>query len=281
VISFIRRFKMGVDPKKPRKILVVHGVQSGRDEDINAHKEIKELVISRLGGVPLEFETDIYRYENINDKAQNMLKKILDIFFEKLTDKIPFGKLLGTVIENGVDVVGDVVIKLKEGGTAATIRDGLIEKIENIYDEGNPLYVVAHSLGSIYAFDAVNRLVKDDRYFDRDDRKTWPVQGLVTMGSPIGLSVFKREEVSQFGLGRHYFRWINYWARTDPVVSGNFYGKPLEGYQIAEKFNINNKESGWFIKDHVVDIGKAWLMAHTGYWDNAAIGDDLVALITS
>lgn len=272
---------MGVDPKKPRKILVVHGVQSGQDKDINLHKDIEELVFSRLVGLPLKFETDIYKYENINDKAQNKLKKILDMFFEKLTDKIPFGKLLGTVIENGVDVVGDVVIKLEEGGTAATIRDGLIEKIENIYDEGNPLYVVAHSLGSIYAFDAVNRLVKDDRYFDRDDRKTWPVQALVTLGSPIGLSMFKRNKVAPFGIGRHYFRWVNYWARTDPVVSGNFYGKPLEGYQIAEKFNIYTEKSGWFIQDRILDIGKTWLMAHTGYWDSGSIGDDLVTLITS
>ncbi len=272
---------MGVDPNKIRKILVVHGVQSGRNEDINVHKDIKELVVSRLGGVPLKFETDIYRYENISDKAQSKVKKILDIFLDKLIGKIPFGNLLGSVIENGVDIVGDVVIKLKGGSTAETIRDGLIEKIESIYEEGNPLYVVAHSLGSIYAFDAINQLIKNKNYFDRNSRKTWPVQALVTMGSPIGLSMFQRNRVTPFGIGRHFFRWINYWARTDPVVSGNFYGKPHEGYQIAEKFNINKEKSGWAIKDSILDIGKSWLMAHTGYWDNAAIGDDLVALIES
>jgi hypothetical protein len=273
---------VAVDPNKPRKILVVHGVQSGQDEDINVHKDIKELIISRLGGVPLKFETDIYRYENVSDKAQSKVKKILSIFFNKLTKRIPFGNLLGTVIENGIDVVGDVVIKLKGGSTAEVIRDGLIKKIESIYGEGNPLYIVAHSLGSIYAFDAVNQLIKNKNYFNRDTRKTWPVQALVTMGSPIGLSMFKRNKVSQLGMdGRHYFRWINYWARTDPVVSGNFYGKPKQGYQIAEKFDISNKKSGWGIKDSILDIGKSWLMAHTGYWDNAAIGDDLVALIES
>ncbi len=272
---------MGVDPKKPRKILVVHGVQIDRDEDINSHETIRELVTSRLNGIPVQFETDIYRYENINDKAQKKLKKILNVFLNRLTKKIPFGKLIGTVIHYGVDLVGDVIIKLKDGSTAMTIRDGLIEKIENIYEEGNPLYIVAHSLGSIYAFDAINQLIKDDRYFDRNNRKKWPVQALVTMGSPIGLSMFGRDTVIPFGQGRHYFRWVNYWARTDPVVSGNFYGKPLEGYQIAEKFTTNTKKSGWLIQDRVLDIGKAWLMAHVGYWDNASIGDDLVSLITS
>lgn len=272
---------MGVDPNKPRKILVVHGVQSGRNEDINVHKDIEKLVTSRLGDLPLEFETDIYKYENINDEAQGKLKKILDIFFDKLLNKIPFGNLIGSVIENQVDVVGDVIIKLKEGSTAAAIRNGLVERIESIYEEGNPLYLVAHSLGSIYAFDAVNQLIKDNKYFNRDHRTTWPVQALVTLGSPIGLSMFKRDKVTPFGIGRKYFRWANYWARTDPVVSGSFYGKPQEGYQIAEKFTTSTSESGWFIQDHVVDIGQAWLKAHTGYLKDDSVGYDLTTLITS
>ncbi|MCK4422017.1 hypothetical protein KAW48_09485 [candidate division WOR-3 bacterium] len=272
---------MGVEPQKPRKILVVHGVQTGRDEDINSHETIRELIINRLNGIPIRFETDIYKYENINDKAQKKLKKILDFFLKRLTDKVPFGKLLGSVVDSGVDLVGDVVIKLKEDSTAMTIRNGLIKKIEKIYNEGNPLYIVAHSLGSIYAFDAVNQLIKDNRYFDRTSRRTWPVQGLITLGSPIGLSMFKRNTVKNLGVGTKYFRWINYWARTDPVVSGNFYGKPHEGYQIAEKFTTDSEKSGWLIQDRVVETGKAWLMAHVGYWDNAAIGDDLVTLIAN
>ncbi len=273
---------MPVIPQKPRKILVVHGVQAGSDEDINSHETIRELVTDRLNGVPVEFETDIYRYENINDKAQKRLKKLLGVFLDRLIKQIPFGKLLGNVTYYGVDLVGDVIIKLKEGTTAKAICDGLIEKVENIYEQGNPLYIVAHSLGSIYAFDAINKLIKDNgEYFKRESRKTWPVQALVTMGSPIGLSMFKRNKVQDLGPGNKYFRWINYWARTDPVVTGSFYGKPLEGYQIAEKFTTDTKKSGWLIQDRVVDLGKAWLMAHTGYWDNAAIGDDLVTLITS
>lgn len=272
---------MSVKSTKPRKILCVHGVQTGRDDDINRHEVLKELIIDRLNNRPLAFEIEMYKYENINDEAQKKLKKVLDVFLKKLTDKVPFGKLLGSIVYQGVDLVGDVLIKLKEGNTARIILNDLIRKIEQIYQEGNPLYIVAHSLGSIYAFDAVNQMIKDSQYFDPNSRRTWPVQALVTMGSPIGLSMFKRKTVKKLGEGRHNFRWINYWARTDPVVSGSFYGKPYEGYQIAERFATNTKECGWFIQDRVLDIGKTWLMAHAGYWQDAGIGDDLVTLISS
>jgi hypothetical protein len=209
------------------------------------------------------------------------MKKVLDVFLLKLTDKIPFGQLLGSLLYQGVDLVADVIIKLKEDSTAKTIGDGLVEKIEQIYQEGYPLYIVAHSLGSIYAFDAVNQLIKNPHYFDRNSRRTWPVQALVTMGSPIGLSMFKRKKVTNIGDGRHFLRWINYWTRTDPVVSGTFYGKPNEGYQIAERFATNTPKCGWFIQDRVLDLGKTWLMAHAGYWEDPGIGDDIVSLISS
>ncbi len=272
---------MSVDPSKSRKILVVHGVQTGRDKDINAQELIKKLIINRLNGIPVDFDTEMYRYENINDKAQEKLRKTFDLFLSNLTKEISFAKLLGIAVDKGIDLVGDVVIKCRDGSTAKVICDGLIKKIEDIYEEGNPLYIVSHSLGSIYAFDAVNQLIKDERYFNRDSRRTWPVQALVTMGSPIGLSMFDRNVVEELGAGRKYFRWMNYWARTDPVVSGNFYGKPIEKYQIAEKFTTNSETSGWLIQDRVIDTGEAWLMAHIAYWNNADIGDDLITLITS
>jgi hypothetical protein len=185
------------------------------------------------------------------------------------------------VSDAAADLVGDVVIALEDGSTAAKIRAGLRERILETFEEGNPLYLVAHSLGTIYALDVVNALMKEEGIFDRESRKTWPVQALITMGSPVGLSMFKRSKVTQLGEGRRFFRWANYWARTDPVVSGSFYGKPQQGYHIASRFITSSETSGWFIQDRVVDIGKVWLLAHSGYWDHAPIGDDLARLITS
>ncbi len=124
---------MPVDSKKSRKILVVHGIQTGSNKDINSHKAIEKLVTERLDGVPVEFETDIYRYENINDRAQKRFKKLLGVFLDRLIKKIPFRKLLDTVTYYGIDLFGDVIIKLKKDTTGKTICDGLIEEIENIY----------------------------------------------------------------------------------------------------------------------------------------------------
>jgi hypothetical protein len=268
---------MPVDPSKPSRVLVVHGVQSSTDAEQNQHEDIAELIRARLNGVPVEFETEMYRYENINDRAQKKFKRLAGMFTTALTGKLTLQRVAGFTL----DVVGDVVIALQDGTTAAAIRKGLRERILEIYEEGNPLYVVAHSLGTVYALDVVNQLMKEADVFDRSRRKTWPVQGLVTLGSPLGLSMFKRSKVTALGEGRKFFRWHNYWSRTDPVVSCSLYGKPRTGYEIAERFHTDATTSGWFIQDHIVDMGKVWLMAHFAYWDHAPIGDDLAALITN
>lgn len=264
---------MAVDPLKQRRILVVHGVQSGTNEDQNQHRLVKALVTDRLNGAPVDFDTNIYRYENLNDAAKKRLTRVLNLFLRNILQE--------KAVDTALDIVGDVLIALQDGSTARKIRQGLIERILDFYEAGNPLYLLAHSLGSIYAFDAVNELITHSDIFDRESRKTWPVQALVTIGSPIGLSMFKRNRVRKFGAGRHFFRWTNYWDRTDPIVSGSFYGKPQQGYDIVERFSSGDADSGWFIQDRVVDVGRAWLAAHIGYWRHPALGDDLAQLITS
>jgi hypothetical protein len=47
---------MSVDPQKERKIVVVHGVQLGDDEDQKQHEVVAELVKNRLGNIPLKFD---------------------------------------------------------------------------------------------------------------------------------------------------------------------------------------------------------------------------------
>jgi hypothetical protein len=264
---------MPVDPKKQRRILVVHGVQTGTNADLDQHKLIKSLVTDRLNGAPVDFDVDIYRYEDLNDATKNKLSRVLKLFLDSVVAE--------KTVDVGVDLVGDVLIALKDGSTAHRIRQGLIAKIMQSYEQGYPLYIVAHSLGSIYAFDAINQLIARRDLFDRESRKTWPVQALVTLGSPIGLPMFKRNRVTPFGPGRHFFRWINYWDRTDPIVSGSFYGKPQQGYDIVERLSSADAQTGWFIQDRVVDVGPAWLLAHVGYWRHPAVGDDLATLITT
>lgn len=267
---------MAVDPNLPRKILVVHGVQTGTGEDQDQHVIIRDMVEDRLGGLPLDFETELYTYENINDRAQRGFRDVVALLLTAMQARVAL-----PVTDAAIDLIGDVVISLEDGSTAELIRAGLEELIRLIFDEGNPCYVLAHSLGSVYAFDVIKRLIADPALFVRDQRRTWPVQGLVTTGSPLGLSLFKRNRVRKLGPGRKLLRWYNYWDRTDPIVSGSFYGHPHQDYRIVERFADDHPNTGWIIQDRIVDIGRPWLLAHVGYWRHPALADDLITFISA
>lgn len=266
---------MPVDPKLPRKILVVHGVQTGDDDSLKQDQLIAELIHDRLGDLPLTFECDLYKYENLNDETLRKYKILLDLIVQN-----PIGQVLADAV---LELVGDVVISLVPGGTADRIRTGLKERILAIYESATPCYIVAHSLGSIYAFDVINALI-DEGSFDRASRRSWPVQGLLTIGSPIGLDIFRvtgRDRIASFGPGESWFRWQNIWDPNDPVVSGNIFGAHLTGNKIAERFISDAPAQGWTIHDIASDTGKNWLMAHTAYWQSSVVGDKLIDLIAS
>jgi hypothetical protein len=266
---------MAVDPHKTRKVLVVHGVETGTDADQHQDRLIHDLVAARLGDLGVEFSAELYRYENVNDRAIAPFKTLIDMIVHT-----PIGAKLA---DEALDLVGDVVIAVADTGPAHEIRAGLSRRIEEEYAAENPLYVVAHSLGSIYAFDVVNRLMQTPGYFARGDRTTWPVQGLATLGSPIGLELFRgpRPAISDLGAGSNFFRWYNYWDRTDPIVSGSFYGRPKQDYRSAEAYVSPSADHGWTVRDRIVDSGKHWLFAHTAYWTLPIVGDGLVDMIAN
>ena len=266
---------MTVDAGKPRVALVVHGVQLGSDSDQNQHHNIAALIESQRGSIPLNYQTDIYRYEDINDKAIGPVKQLI-----KLIAKTP---LAGKLAESSMELIGDVVLNLKDGSAAQEVRAGLKKRILDYYEKGHPCYLVAHSLGSIYALDVINELIKQDGLFDREHRTTWPVQGLVTIGSPIGLGMFRkgRTSLSKLGPGTKLLRWKNCWDRNDPIVSGSLFGKTMNGFDIAEKYQKEDERLGWFIKDVPVNTGQLWMLAHTGYWDLPEVGGILVDMMAN
>lgn len=265
---------MAVDPSKKRIVLVVHGVQLGDDKELDQDKVIEDLIESRLGGTHLDFGVDLYKYENLNDATLKKFKQLSSLIISS-----PVGQVLAKSV---IDVAGDVVVSLSKNSTANEIRQGLKDKILEYYQKGNPIYIVAHSLGTVYAFDVINELIADNEFFDRNDPLTWPVQGLVTIGSPLGLAMFKstgRNNARNLGDGQFNFKWMNYFDVNDPVVSGNIFGKRLNNYKIAETYRKGTATQGWFIRDFPTDTGKTWLLAHTAYWNVAAVGDGLVNMM--
>ena len=273
---------MSVDPKKQRKVLVVHGVRLGDDDDINNHETVKAAMDDRLDGLPLDYECALFSYENMNNAAQKNFTRLSKLLDKALSKKVP---ILGFLkpSEKLTDIVGDVVVSLKDGKTAKAVRAKLKAQLERYYADGHHVTVLAHSLGSIYALDTVNELIQETAYYDRDDRSTWPVQGLVTIGSPIGIPMFRkyRQKMQDLGDGSNFMRWLNIWDGGDPVVTGSIFGKPAHYPHVAEHYRNNAADFGWYIKDTSIDSGRAWLMAHTTYWNSPVVIDELIRLVTT
>ena len=273
---------MSVDPGKQRKVLVVHGVRLGEDSDIDNHKTVQTAMEDRLDGLPLDFECSLFSYENMNNAALKKFTRLSQLLDKALASKVPVLGLLKPT-ENLTDLIGDVVVNLKDGETAKAIRAELKSQLEQYYSDGHHVTVVAHSLGSIYALDVLNELIKETAYFHRDDRSTWPVQGLVTIGSPIGIPMFRkcRSTMAKLGDGANFMRWSNIWDGGDPIVTGSIFGKPAHYPHVAEHYRNNAADFGWYIKDTSIDSGRAWLMAHISYWNTPAVIDEVIRLVTT
>ena len=266
---------MAVDPVKPRVVLVVHGVQTGDNDSADHRRDISELIEGRAPNLPVRFDVQSFLYEDLNDRALARYKKV-----GAAITAVPTGGVLTSAL---IDLVGDVVISLNDGATAGKVRDRLRDHIERIFEAGNPCYLLAHSLGTVYAFDVLGSLMRDERFFVRNSRRTWPVQGLVTLGSPLGLGIFRtrRRNVVRLGEGTKLFRWFNYWDRSDPIVSGQVFGVQRRGNRIAERYQKSDPKQGWVIRDFPTDTGAVWLAAHTAYWTHPVVGDGLHTMITS
>ena len=264
---------MSVDFDKKRRILVIHGVQRGDNSDQTQHKVIAKNLKEQLGDIDLPFQTNIFKYEDINDKAIRVVKKAL----AALTGNV----ISGWVVSQAVDLAGDVAIALSEGPTYRRIKRELKERILEYYENEEPLYLIAHSLGSIYAFDVLNDLMREEEYFMHNDIQTRPVLGLLTLGSPLALDLFDRDSNDLANLvpsgetvGDNFklFRWRNYWDPTDPIVSGSMVGLPWSDNQFSEKFGDKPYNLGWDFRSRRIISGKAHLAAHTAYWKDPAVG---------
>jgi len=271
---------MTVNFKKTAHILAVHGVQSGGDAEVNAKERIQKLVSKSLATSHLsrKFEVQEYLYEGINDNAQKLYERI----GKALLKSVPYA---GMVLPAGMDLVGDVVTASLQTSTAAKIRRGLRKQILSSYDSGHQVVLVAHSLGTVYALDVVSELMASKKYFLGDNRKTWPVKALITMGSPLGLDLIfpKRKIATLAGADYAVFPWHNYFNRRDPVVSGSLFGRPVSvsGSRgpIEKLYGKHTEAANWLLDGHGVTSGKSWAFSHLTYWKNPKIGGKIVDLL--
>ncbi len=276
---------MSVDFTKPAHVLVVHGVQTGTDADITASDNVAKLTRKALerSHISRDFESVGFYYEDINDNAQT--------FYKLLARAITAGNsLASTALRKFVDLAGDVVTASANTSTAKKIRRKLAKAVLDAHRDGHQLIIVAHSLGTVYALDTISELIRKDGLFVGDDRTTWPVQGLITMGSPLGLdldvlghTIFEKRVVQPIDATYQVLPWHNYYNRLDPVVSGSVLGSPVEvrGSQgpLERRYGADTAASQWLLQGHAVTSGKQWLLSHTAYWRNPKIGDQIVNML--
>jgi hypothetical protein len=202
--------------------------------------------------------------------------------------------------------LGDVAIytttdrKSKFFNVRQRILKDSLEMIKGVLNDPEVERVIlcGHSLGSVIAYDSLNRLQIEHSTPDLADKlppeALAKLSGLVTFGSPLDKIAFffrehaeKEQWLRRAILGQlHSFKskqldfnhmpyevrdpvepvlqnlpWVNYWDKLDPV-SG-----PLNLYRIAPEDNV------------VLHLGKRWGEAHVGYWGDEGMYKDLVGRV--
>ena len=193
-----------------------------------------------------------------------------------------------------VDYLGDVLAYIaphtdnKFCETRQAIQRRAIEAARAIYEmreqNGDFSYqrviFLAHSLGSVIAYDTLNSLMLDDALNVSQLRVAERTSHLITFGSPLDLTAFIfREQRHQLWvreslaanmqpliLDPHYranLEWINIWSQVDPISARLDYynapGKPVQNFH----------DSGCNIP----------LVAHTMYWQGKVLRDQLFAAL--
>jgi hypothetical protein len=193
-----------------------------------------------------------------------------------------------------VEYVGDVAVYVASHKldrfyeTRQRIKKESLRIVEAIYRHGGYAshVCVAHSLGSVIAYDTVNRLLNEWRADPALDvpRRT---RGLLTFGSPLDKTAFLFRAQSEFSDVREAMAaaaqplitaysnrpiWINIYADGDPI------GGRLDYYDNLEKPSTAGTPGG---RVQNVKDDEAWipLVAHTQYWTNRKFLDALRSLI--
>jgi hypothetical protein len=263
--------------KKPI-VLVVQDFRIGIESDDSTQSLLKQSHLSKLADLTsidnFHYVIETFTFDNIHSEAVDSFRAMSESIYSSPPNSI--------ITPATLALINDVVNSLNSSSTAHEIRLGLKEKILQIYRQGNPLYLVAQGLSSVIAFDTVNDLMKNPAYFDRRDPLTWPVQGLLTLGSPLAAELFNIEqsrEITSLGKGPFVFNWRNYFDTSDPFALGQVFGSLIKNNSIESRFMASIKQHGWFVKDYPIYTPVEGYETHSAYWDNSDVGEALLNMM--
>jgi hypothetical protein len=188
-----------------------------------------------------------------------------------------------------VDYMGDVAIytttdvKSKHYNVRKSILDDSLKEVKTLIDDERykKIVIAGHSLGSVIAFDTLNRVNHAFNIQPEEWRYARKIEGLITFGSPLDKIAFffrehtQKEQYIRRQILAHFhcfksrklslegneveidnpierllddIKWINFWDEKDPV-SGH-----LDFYIVDDNIPLAMKEK--------------YGVAHNAYWDN-------------
>lgn len=156
------------------------------------------------------------------------------------------------------------------------IRQRLVDAITPYVKTGDAVSIVGHSLGSVVAFDTA--------YYNSRKNDDWRNAGfkptnLFTMGSPIALFSMEMDDTT----GQQKPRYIPAGVESPLAPTGDLQPNLAEGvwYNFLDAqdliaYPLETLFTGKFaVKDIRVETGLLPLGAHTGYWHNADVADQI------
>jgi hypothetical protein len=207
-------------------------------------------------------------YSKIGDDAQNRLLEAYEQDAEKLyrlSNRLNRMAGLDKIRRQIITSVSDVMV-YKSEYWRGEIQQLVVDKIEPYLASGDAVTIIAHSLGSVIAFDTLRENVeRNPRWMDASFRPA----NLFTMGSPIALFTLDLERGPQIhssadGAAAPFVQlaheegvWYNFLDAQDLIAY------PLE-VLFKGKFNV---------EDIVVQTGTNPRKAHDGYWDCMEVAD--------
>lgn len=288
-------------------LIFIHGMGERQpDENPNSsYDDLWERLIKKSGKSIEEFEGQFGRIcTNWHvDPLQKAAHSIFNASFPQLQNQ-PLNPMRG--IRGFISfLMGDVVAYVSEDVNfiRRTVWTQIWKDLHDPLEQGATYSIIAHSLGSVIAFDYLFHLFypKDEDDFSfipKPDPVARPEDSnleaitikpeeikllrkqfrhFFTMGSPIGLFMIRKGSLWMEGepftklynpvrdQGRS---WYNFWDSEDAIA-----------YPLAELFKRNPENKNQILVDIPVETGFLIFDSHTGYWDNSDVAQKIANVI--
>ena len=260
------------------QLLMIHGMGESNSE--NEYGELEKRIRNKLYD-PERFEFVRVEWQSITHNAE---EKIYSVCLPNLNfvRKIEY---VGPVRYFMTFYVGDIIAYSAEPASKNGIRKKVWSQIKGPCGTG-PYSILAHSLGSIIAFDYLFKLFVKKTFLwpgsakvssrKTLDRYTGNFRHMFTFGSPIGLFMLRQ--------GKLWLTEEPFGKIINPVPTGhewlNFYDKQdAVTYPLTDLFALNSANIGAPIRDIVVDTGDLIANSHTDYWFNDDMADQIADVL--